>query len=374
MKLIIEGLIALKEAGIYSQVSPKSMNTVELCEDLKTTLLQNSHYWLTKDHVIFLLTWLHVTRNACITANMADDSTPKRRGRYKEFLRYSNPYKFSAARRRKTGKNNIRRVGRSRCVFQKSLKKSESEFNVADVCEESSKSSQHESSPERVHTMVSTSLGEFCDFDEMQDMDETFQYEFEETHDGRLSEDELDLTSSTDGNILYDRFVIDDEAGSDIFSDCENIESDSEYTSGEFVGEQDEMLYSGAPITSCSSVVLLLSFVFKHKLTREAFSDLLALVEAHCPQPNNCKTTVKKLFEFVSQAKGDVVKHLYCGYCNAYFGRSDAHTDTEVNRTCSICGKGIPKDSRFFIEVPIVKQLRKFFSGKYTVFCYGLTS
>lgn len=374
MKLIIEGLIALKEAGIYSQVSPKSMNTVELCEDLKTTLLQNSHYWLTKDHVIFLLTWLHVTRNACITANMADDSTPKRRGRYKEFLRYSNPYKFSAARRQKSGKNNIRRVGRSRCVFQKSLKKTESEFNVADVCEESSKSSQHESSPERVHTMVSTSLDKFCDFDEMQDMDETFQYEFEETHDGRLSEDELDLTSSTDGNILYDRFVIDDEARSDIFSDCENIESDSEYTSGEFVGEQDEMLYSEAPITSCSSVVLLLSFVFKHKLTREAFSDLLALVEAHCPQPNNCKTTVKKLFEFVSQAKGDVVKHLYCGYCNAYFGRSDAHTDTEVNRTCSICGKGIPKDSRFFIEVPIVKQLRKFFSGKCTVFCYGLTS
>ena len=150
------------------------------------------------------------------------------------------------------------------------------------------------------------------------------------THDDRLSEDELDLTSSTDGNILYDQFVIDDEAGSDIFSDCENIESDSECTSGEFVGEQDEMLYSEAPITSCSSVVLLLSFVFKHKLTREAFSDLLALVEAHCPQPNNCKTTVKKLFEFVSQAKGDVVKHLYCGYCNAYFGRSDAHTEVSM--------------------------------------------
>lgn len=95
MKLIIEGLIALKEAGIYSQVSPKSMNTVELCEDLKTTLLQNSHYWLTKDHMIFLLTWLHVTRNACITANMADDSTPKPRGRYKEFLRQQEDEKLA---------------------------------------------------------------------------------------------------------------------------------------------------------------------------------------------------------------------------------------------------------------------------------------
>ena len=120
---------------------------------------------------------------------MADDRTPERRGRYKKFLRYSNPYKFSAARRRKTGKNNICKVGRSRCVFQNSLKKSESEIDVADVhvCEESSslKSLQHKSSPERAHTMVSTSPGEFCDSDEMQDIDETFQYEFEETHDGR---------------------------------------------------------------------------------------------------------------------------------------------------------------------------------------------
>lgn len=67
------------------------------------------------------------------------------------------------------------------------------------------------------------------------------------------------------------------------------------------------MLFAGTPISSSSSVVLLLSFVFKHKLTREAFSDLLALVEAHCPRPNNCKTTVKKLFEFISQAKGKII-------------------------------------------------------------------
>ena len=247
----------------------------------------------------------------------------------------------------------------------------ESDFDVTNVCEESSSFIHHESSPQRDHTTIRTSPGEFCDFDELQDSDEIFQYEFAETRDGRLSEDELLDFTSTDGN-MYDRFVIDDEAGSDIFSDCENIESDCEYTSGEFIGEQDEILFSGAPITSSSSVVLLLSFVLKHKLTREAFSDLLALVEAHCPRPNNCRTTVKKLFEFVSQAKGDIVKHLYCGYYNAYYSRSDACT--EVNRTCSICGKEIPEDGRFFIEVPIVKQLRKFFSGKCSVFLSGLIS
>ena len=100
-----------------------------------------------------------------------------------------------------------------------------------------------------------------------------------------------------------------DEAGSDVFSDCENIDSDSESIPEQCEVEHDDALYSGAPITSSSSVVLLLSFAFKHKLTRETLSDLLAVIEAHCP--NNCRTTVKKLFEFVSQAKGDIVKHYF---------------------------------------------------------------
>ena len=74
------------------------------------------------------------------------------------------------------------------------------------------------------------------------------------------------------------------------------------------------------------------------------------------------QTTVKKLFEFVSQAKGDIIKHFYCGYCNAYCGRVE--DCTEVNKTCSICGRRIPEYGSFFVEVPIVKQLQKFFSSK----------
>lgn len=55
---------------------------------------------------------------------------------------------------------------------------------------------------------------------------------------------------------MYERFVVDDdEAGSDIFSDCENIESDTEYTSEHCDGQSDDMLFAGAPISSSSSVV-----------------------------------------------------------------------------------------------------------------------
>ena len=76
------------------------------------------------------------------------------------------------------------------------------------------------------------------------------------------------------------------------------------------LAEPDDKLYSGAPMTSRSSTMLLLSFVFKHKLTREAFNDLLQVIEAHCPRPNSCKLQLQ--FEFESKTKGDtVVKNYY---------------------------------------------------------------
>lgn len=90
------------------------------------------------------------------------------------------------------------------------------------------------------------------------------QFECEEVCERTLSEDEFETDA-----FMCERFVVDDdEAGLDIFSDCENIESDSEYTSEHCYGQSDDMLFAGAPISSSSSVVLLLSFVFKHNLTR----------------------------------------------------------------------------------------------------------
>ena len=147
----------------------------------------------------------------------------------------------------------------------------------------------------------------------------------------------------------YERFIKDDDACSDFFSDSEIIESDSESITERCETEANEILYSGAQVSSSSSVVLLRSFVFKHKLTCEAFSDLLAVVEAHCPRPNNCRTTTKKLFEFVYRAKGDNVKHFFCGYCKAYYGK-------DGNGNCNICGKSIREAGGFFIEVPIVNR------------------
>ena len=81
-----------------------------------------------------------------------------------------------------------------------------------------------------------------------------------------LSESKLlDLT-----NTPYERFVTEDNACLQTFSDYEDLELELKQCEP----EPDCALYPGAPPTSSSSIVLLLSFVMKHKLTREAFNPL----------------------------------------------------------------------------------------------------
>ena len=85
-----------------------------------------------------------------------------------------------------------------------------------------------------------------------QDIDEINQFECEEVRERTLSEDEFETDT-----FMYEQLTMmdDDEAGSDIFSDCENIESDTEYTSEHCDGQSDDILFAGAPISSSSSVV-----------------------------------------------------------------------------------------------------------------------
>ena len=230
---------------------------------------------------------------------MADKGTRKRC--YNEFLRCSNPHKFATERRRNSRKKYTHNVDRSPCVFN--------EFNVQDMFGEESVRFFDDSccSHERVQTMENTFLSELCSLEQAQEIDEAIQLESDEVSDGLLSDQDDNQDELLSHNAcMYEQYVMDDEAGSNIFSDCKNIESDSESSSKEHERENNDMFYSGSSITSSSSIVLLLSFVLKHKLTREAFSDLLAVVEAHCPRPNNCRTTVKKMFQFVSEAKGDI--------------------------------------------------------------------
>ena len=93
--------------------------------------------------------------------------------------------------------------------------------------------------------------------------------------DLEASDDEQLTTMST----LYERFLREDDDASlhsvSDYEDQEDLELPSENCESE---SDDNILYPGAPLTSSTSVVLLLTFVMKHKLTHEAFNDLLSVI------------------------------------------------------------------------------------------------
>ena len=297
---------------------------------------------------------------------MADGGGRKQklRGRYKEYLRHYNPYKFKAARRANRRNLCSQKNDLDPTVGRGDLNKHDREFDDSDVfdmasyCDESSSflpSGCDVNSSEAVAIQTRTLSKD----NQMQDILNIRDPEPEEMLDASLGEDEL-------SNSSYELFIGEEnDACLDSVSDIEDHDN-LEMTSEQCESEPNDILYSGAPLTSSTSIVLLLTFVTKHKLTREAFNDLLLVIEAHCPRPNNCKMSVKKLLEFVSQAKGDLEKHFYCYYCKAYFGKGTGN--------CNICGQVISKDDGFFIEVPVEKQLKTFFTGKFLSFFCSLKS
>ena len=169
---------------------------------------------------------------------MADDGEKvarKQRGRYREYMRHSNPYKFPAARRRK---GNLYKAKQSSTGTRNDLNKCDVEEMIPDKY-----------SKAETNSMI---LGEDCSYFEVQDMEDSSTFGLEEENNSRISGDEFELFDSADTN-TFEQFVKDEDACSDIFSDCENPdEIDTECIPEHCGAESDDMLYSGAPITSNS--------------------------------------------------------------------------------------------------------------------------
>ena len=91
--------------------------------------------------------------------------------------------------------------------------------------------------------------------------DKGYDFELGESAAARVDEDDL-LDS-------YESYVKEADSSLDSFGTCESmgsIELDIESVKEQCKPKPDDLLYSGAPLTCSSSVVLLLSFIMKHKL------------------------------------------------------------------------------------------------------------
>ena len=142
---------------------------------------------------------------------------------------------------------------------------------------------------------------------------------------------------------------------------------DIEYFREASVASQEETviddlpLYQDSPISVGESSLLLMAFAVRHKLSGIALEDLLELIHFHCPKPNNCITELKEFHLFFHALKHPILKHFYCPnmICKVYIGTAQPKSGDN----CAVCGTPL-NCSSYFIEIPIMEQLKTILSGK----------
>lgn len=123
----------------------------------------------------------------------------------------------------------------------------------------------------------------------------------------------------------------------------------------QFPLENEEPLYTGSRLTQAQSFLLILSFVLRHGLTGMALSDLLDLINIHCPE--NTQLTSKHLFlKELKPVEGHLQCHIYCPNCEYYIGDQDNEGQCVVCHTTWDKNSSL-KNGNFFIYLPIQTQL-----------------
>ena len=158
---------------------------------------------------------------------------------------------------------------------------------------------------------------------------------------------------------IYEGSLLNDFGVSDVIPDMECFKQISAECQEETVVDALP-LYQDSPVTVAESSLLLMAFAVRHKLSGLALEDLLELIHFHCPKPNKCITELKEFQLFFQALKHPVVKHFYCqnNICKVYIGTSQP----ESGAKCTVCGT-IVSPSSYFIEIPIMEQLRTILSG-----------
>ena len=119
----------------------------------------------------------------------------------------------------------------------------------------------------------------------------------------------------------------------------------------------DHLIYRDAPISVAESLLLIMTFANRHKITGKALSDLLSLISLHCPSDiqTECLQNLHKFKQFFDDSSSPLL-HKYCSAC--FMGVES--TDNQ----CKTCEANVLMEgsTSYFIEVPIEAQLKRLFA------------
>lgn len=158
-----------------------------------------------------------------------------------------------------------------------------------------------------------------------------------------------------DDNALFDEdFPIDDDLS---FEDSFELNQEEGTKLESSTNTVDHPLYRNAPISVAESLLLIMTFANRHKITGKALSDLLTLISLHCPSDTQteCLKNVHKFKQFFDDPSS-LLLHKYCSSCFMIV----ESTDTK----CKTCEANVLMEgsTSYFIEVPIEAQLKRLFA------------
>lgn len=139
--------------------------------------------------------------------------------------------------------------------------------------------------------------------------------------------------------MFYD--TVCDEDDNEDFGDC----SETSIPIG-----QDE-LYPGSHVSFHMAMVVLLTLVMTHRLSKECVGDLLSAIKFLMPKGNILVESSYSFFSYFNKYQSPVLKHFFCRSCSQSLPSFDS--------ICPRCGVGHKVD--YFLQFSITDQLQKLF-------------
>ncbi|XP_028418236.1 uncharacterized protein LOC114543472 [Dendronephthya gigantea] len=126
-------------------------------------------------------------------------------------------------------------------------------------------------------------------------------------------------------------------------------------------GQRNIPLYAGASVTTKQCLLLILSYMVRHSLTKEALADLLLLLNVLLPHV--IPTTLYKFFKAVGAGNIETQIHFYCPSCLFYLGKdvTEGHCESCQQR---FSAKECEENGNYFLYLPLEDQLKGLLSDE----------
>lgn len=183
-------------------------------------------------------------------------------------------------------------------------------------------------------------------------------YSKDPVYSDSISDNLSSSSTSTDSSETDSLSTTEDSDESDASSSSTSANAESDSPSSDSRDNSHVPLFDGCCHSTFSLYVMIMLFVIKHSLSKEAFSDLLHIISSVLPVTSKFSTSVYKLKETLKNGLGYVqpMIHKFCESCQQLMNEED----TCKNPVCRMNKAQVLT----FYGLRLLDQLKSLFKGK----------